>query len=227
MIHWLDIDDDHSPFPDASLALDEPDGLLAAGGSLRPLRLLNAYRNGIFPWYNPGEPVLWWTPSRRAVIFPERIHISRRLRRTLRRTPSVITHNTAFREVMLGCAAPRADSNATWISREMIVAYCELHHLGYARSIECRLNDKLVGGIYGVQLGRVFFGESMFHTVTDASKVVLAETARQPDIALIDCQIPNTHLESMGMELIPRDEFLALLDKWCEPLKPALHTGRS
>lgn len=226
MIPWLDAADDHSPFPDPASALTEPDGLLAAGGSLRPERLLKAYRNGIFPWYNPGEPVLWWAPSQRAVIFPHQIHISRSLRRTLRNTPFQFRQNTAFREVMLGCAAPRSPFTGTWITPEMITAYCELNRLGYARSIECYLNNKLVGGIYGVQLGHVFFGESMFHTVDNASKAVMVETAMRDDIELIDCQMPNTHLESMGMTMIPRDDFLALLDKWCEPLKPASQTGR-
>ncbi|MBN1379893.1 MAG: leucyl/phenylalanyl-tRNA--protein transferase [Gammaproteobacteria bacterium] len=216
MIPWLDETDDGTPFPDPQTALSEPDGLLAAGGSLRPLRLLSAYRRGIFPWYNPGEPVLWWAPSQRAVIYPEQIHIPRRLQRELRKLPFEISHNKAFRDVMIACAAPRKISEASWISTEMIDAYCDLHVLGYARSIECYLNNKLVGGIYGVQLGQVFFGESMFHTVSNASKAVLIETARQPDIALIDCQIPNPHLESMGMVMVPRDEFLGLLDEFCE-----------
>jgi leucyl/phenylalanyl-tRNA--protein transferase len=226
MIPWLDAEDDHTPFPDPATALSEPDGLLAAGGSLRPLRLLNAYRNGIFPWYNPGEPILWWSPSQRAVIYPDQIHISRSLQRTLRKTPFTFTQNTAFCDVMLGCAAPRGSSNASWITIEMITAYCELHKLGYARSIECYLDKNLVGGIYGVQLGRVFFGESMFHTVANASKAVLVETAKQADIALIDCQIPNPHLESMGMVMIPKNEFMVLLNQWCEPVKPIKHTGK-
>jgi leucyl/phenylalanyl-tRNA--protein transferase len=216
MIPWLDADDDQTPFPDPATALIEPDGLLAAGGSLRPQRLLNAYRHGIFPWYSPGEPILWWSPSQRAVIFPDQIHVSRRLQRTLRKTPFTFTHNTAFREVITACAAPRDDIDATWITEEMISAYCKMHELGYARSIECYLDNKLAGGIYGIQLGRVFFGESMFHTISNASKAVLIETAKQPDIGLIDCQIPNKHLETMGMTMIPRDKFMGLLDQLCE-----------
>lgn len=225
MIPWLDADDDHSPFPDPSRALMEPDGLLAAGGSLRPLRLLSAYRNGIFPWYNPGEPILWWSPSQRAVIFSEQIHVSRSLRRAMQKMPFQLKHNSAFREVMQACAAPRAGHHGTWITPEMISAYCRLHKLGYARSIECYLDNQLVGGIYGVQLGRVFFGESMFHTVSNASKIVLVEIARQADITLIDCQMPNPHLESMGMVMISRDEFSALLKKWCDPVTPVTQTG--
>ncbi len=216
MIPWLDTEDDTSAFPDPGAALTDPDGLLAAGGSLRPARLLNAYRHGIFPWFNPGEPILWWSPSKRAVIYPERIHISRRLQRALRKTPFTIKHNTAFTEVIEACAAPRHSGDATWISPAMIAAYCDMHKLGYARSIECYLDDKLVGGIYGIHLGKIFFGESMFHTVTNASKAVLIEASRQSDIRLIDCQIPNAHLETMGMTLIPREEFRSLLNKWCD-----------
>ncbi len=217
MIPWLDVDNDNSPFPDPDSALLEPDGLLAAGGSLTPTRLLNAYRSGIFPWYNPGEPVLWWSPSQRAIIYPEQVHISRRLHRFLKNTAFEIKHNTAFSEVIKSCAEPRRSGNATWLSSEMIAAYCEMHKLGYARSIECYLHGDLVGGIYGIHLGKVFFGESMFHTASNASKAVLIEAAEQPDIALIDCQIPNAHLESMGMTMIPRKEFMGLLKKWCAP----------
>ena len=215
MIPWLDSEDDYAPFPNPDTALIEPDGLLAAGGSLRPTRLLQAYRNGIFPWYSQGEPILWWNPSRRAIIYPSRIHISRSLRRLLKKETFEFKHNSAFREVILNCAAPRTCGGGTWISEDMIEAYCTLHTLGYARSIECFLNEKLVGGIYGVQLGRVFFGESMFHSVSNASKAVMVETANQADISLIDCQIPNNHLESMGAEMITRKEFLSLLNMFC------------
>ena len=225
MIPWLDSDDDHTQFPKHSEALTEPDGLLAAGGSLRPLRLLQAYRNGIFPWYNPGEPILWWSPSQRAVIYPEKIHVSRRLQRELRNTNMEITYNTAFREVMLNCAAPRKKSLGTWITEEMIEAYCELNKLGFARSVECNLFGKLVGGIYGVQLGRVFFGESMFSLLPNASKIALIDVARSPDVSLIDCQMPNPHLETMGMQLIPRRHFLQLLKRYCEPAKPVHSIG--
>lgn len=225
MIPWLDPDDDHTPFPEADTALSEPDGLLAAGGSLRPLRLLRAYRSGIFPWFNPGEPILWWNPSHRAIIFPEHLHISRSLKRTLREAPFELSHNTAFREVMLGCAEPRKTSPGTWITPEMVDAYTRLQRLGYARSVECWSDGKLAGGIYGVHLGRVFFGESMFSRISNASKVALVEVARSPDIALIDCQIANPHLERLGMETVSREHFLKLLDALCEPVKPVHKVG--
>jgi leucyl/phenylalanyl-tRNA---protein transferase len=215
MIPWLDPYNDSEPFPDVESALTEPDGLLAAGGSLRPERLLLAYHCGIFPWYNKGEPILWWCPSRRAVIFPDAIHVSRSLHKALRKQPFVITHNKAYREVMLGCAEPRKGKSGTWITAEMLSAYHKLFQLGYGRSIECWYNGRLAGGIYGVQLGHVFFGESMFSRVTNASKVALVELSRQKNVALIDCQLPNDHLASLGMVTIPRQEFLDLLQRHC------------
>jgi leucyl/phenylalanyl-tRNA--protein transferase len=217
MIHWFAADDCETPFPDVERALKEPDGLLAAGGNLKPARLLEAYRQGIFPWYSEGEPILWWSPLKRAVIFPESIHISRSLRKTLRQRTFRVTRDAAFRKVMLGCAAPRRDNKGTWITPEMIAAYCNLFKLGYAHSIECWLNDRLVGGLYGIQLGQVFFGESMFSQETDASKVALVTLARQGNVTLIDCQLPNDHLARMGMTLIPRREFIELLNYWCPP----------
>lgn len=217
MIHWFAADDCETPFPDVERALKEPDGLLAAGGNLKPTRLLEAYRQGIFPWYSEGEPILWWSPLKRAVIFPENIHISRSLRKTLHRETFRITRDTAFRKIMLGCASPRKDNKGTWITPEMIAAYYNLHQLGYAHSIECWLNDRLVGGLYGIQLGQVFFGESMYSLVPDASKVALVTLARQSNIALIDCQLPNDHLARMGMAMIPRREFIELLNYWCPP----------
>ena len=225
MIPWLDPDDDSTPFPKHSGALSEPDGLLAAGGSLRPLRLLQAYRNGIFPWFNPGEPILWWSPSQRAIIYPDNVHISRRLQRSLRKQPFTYTHNTAFREVMMHCAGPRKNCPGTWITDEMIHAYCELQRLGFARSVECRIDGELVGGIYGVQLGRVFFGESMFSHVSNASKAALYQVIQSPDVALLDCQLPNPHLETLGMQTIPKEMFLYLLESLCEPNKPTNRVG--
>jgi leucyl/phenylalanyl-tRNA--protein transferase len=215
MIPWLDANDDNSPFPDVEAALIEPDGLLAAGGSLRPPRLLAAYRRGIFPWYNEGEPILWWCPSQRAVIFPERIHISHSLQKAMRKQPFAITRNQAFRDVVLGCSAPRKRSRSTWITPAMLEAYCVLFQLGYAHSIECWQNGELAGGIYGVQLSRIFFGESMFSRVANASKIALITLAQQPDVALIDCQMPNEHLASLGMVSIPRLAFLQLLEQYC------------
>lgn len=225
MIPWLDAEDDSTPFPDHGEALSEPDGLLAAGGSLRPLRLLQAYRQGIFPWFNPGEPVLWWSPTDRAVIYPDEFHLSRRLRRSLRQTPFEYTRNTAFKEVMINCAAPRKNCRGTWITNDMIEAYCELHRLGFAHSVECRISGELVGGVYGVQLGRVFFGESMYSRADNASKAALYQIALSPDVELIDCQLPNAHLETLGMQMIPRETFLEQLEELSVNSKPAYRVG--
>ncbi len=203
--------DDTTPFPPDDAALYAPAGLLAAGGSLRPTRLLAAYRRGIFPWYSEGDPILWWTPDPRCVIFPERLHISRRLRRRLRQQPFAITRDTAFTEVVAACAAPRPGEIGTWILPEMIDAYVRLFELGHATSFECWQDEELVGGVYGAHLGHVFFGESMFSRRADASKVALAEAAGAADIALIDCQLNNAHLERMGAEEIPRQRFVELL----------------
>ncbi|HEY3488199.1 MAG TPA: leucyl/phenylalanyl-tRNA--protein transferase [Gammaproteobacteria bacterium] len=220
MIPWLDPNDDSKPFPDVESALSEPDGLLAAGGSLRPERLLLAYHCGIFPWFNKGEPILWWCPSQRAIIYPDRIHISRSLQRLIRKQPFTITRNKAFREVMLGCAEPRKGRKGTWITADMLTAYYQLFKLGYAHSVECWQDGKLAGGIYGVQLGHVFFGESMFSRVTNASKIALIEIARQKNVALIDCQLPNDHLTRMGMTTLPRQQFIKLVSKYCTVPNP-------
>jgi leucyl/phenylalanyl-tRNA--protein transferase len=214
MIPWLDPHNDSEPFPDVESALGEPDGLLAAGGSLRPERLLLAYHCGIFPWYNKGEPILWWCPSRRAVIYPDALHVSHSLRKSMRKQTFTVTHNKAFRDVMLGCAEPRKGRSGTWITPEMLNAYHKLFQLGYGRSVECWHNGRLAGGIYGLQLGHVFFGESMFSRVTDASKIALVELSRLQNVALIDCQLPNDHLTRLGMVTIPRQEFLNLLNRY-------------
>lgn len=207
-------DDDSVPFPPIDTAALEPNGLLAVGGSLRPWRLLDAYRQGIFPWFGHGEPILWWSPDPRCVLFPERLHVSRRLRRILNRAEFGITRNQNFEAVVHGCAEPRSGSPGTWIVPAMIDAYIELHHLGYATSFECWRDGLLVGGIYGVHLGQVFFGESMFSRETNASKAALTATAAAKDIDLIDCQLSNPHLESMGAEEIPRSRFRALIARY-------------
>jgi leucyl/phenylalanyl-tRNA--protein transferase len=213
-IALLPRNDDSVPFPAVETAAREPNGLLAVGGSLRPRRLLAAYRQGIFPWFGEGEPILWWSPDPRCVLFPEHIHVSRRLRRTLNRGVFTVTRNLDFEGVVRGCAEPRAGSPGTWIVPEMIDAYLELHRLGFATSFECTDEaGRLAGGIYGVQLGRVFFGESMFSRATDASKVALAAVAGAADIELIDCQLSNPHLERMGAEEIPRSRFRALISR--------------
>jgi leucyl/phenylalanyl-tRNA--protein transferase len=219
-LHWLTRHDPPDAFPPATEALREPNGLLAAGGDLSPARLLAAYPRGIFPWYEDGQPILWWSPDPRAVLWPEKLKVSRSLRRALRRGHLEVRLDTAFEDVVAGCAAPRRYGSGTWITSEMAAAYAELHRLGWAHSCEAWLNGELVGGLYGVAIGRVFFGESMFSRVTDASKVAfvtLVNVLRERDFGLIDCQVPSAHLESLGAETMPRREFLESLAEYCSP----------
>ncbi|MGB5534984.1 MAG: leucyl/phenylalanyl-tRNA--protein transferase, partial [Thiogranum sp.] len=176
---WITPGDRSLDFPDVSLALREPDGLLAVGGDLTADRILSAYRRGIFPWYSDKQPILWWSPDPRTVLFPARLKLSRSLRKTLRRARFRVTMDQAFREVIAACAAPRPGSFGTWITQDMADAYNALHETGCAHSVECWLDDRLVGGLYGVSTGRVFFGESMFSRVPDASKVAFAWLVRQ------------------------------------------------
>ena len=201
-------------FPPVEQALAEPDGLLAFGGDLSPERLLFAYRHGIFPWYSAGQPLLWWSPNPRAVLWPDEVHVSRSLRKRLRASTYEVRLNTAFEAVVRGCAAPRGDDEGTWITNEMYQAYTVLHRAGYAHSVEAWLDETLVGGLYGVALGGVFFGESMFAVRPDASKVALVHLARS-GFDLIDCQLANPHLTSMGATSIPRTTFVRYLDRWC------------
>lgn len=215
----LDPTNPEQDFPPADKALREPDGLLAVGGCLSKERLLNAYRHGIFPWYNPGEPILWWSPDPRLVLFPDQLIVSRSLRKTLRKNIFSITFDQAFNEVITACAEPRKEAAGTWITEEIKQAYNELHELGIAHSAEAWFNDELVGGLYGVALGQVFFGESMFHTKTDASKVVFAtlvEQLKSWNYQLIDCQVHTRHLESFGAQEIDRAYFTKLLDQYCD-----------
>ncbi|MEW6766373.1 MAG: leucyl/phenylalanyl-tRNA--protein transferase [Pseudomonadota bacterium] len=208
------LDPSDTRFPDPREALTEPNGLLAIGGDLSPVRLLEGYRHGIFPWYSPDDPILWWSPDPRTVLFPGELKIHRSLRKTLKRAPFVIRVNTDFAGVMEGCAAPRPQQQGTWITSEMKQAYLRLHSMGYGRSVECWQDGRLVGGLYGVKLGRVFFGESMFSRVSDASKVALVALCQGAigfTPAVIDCQFSTSHLESLGARSIPRDDFLELL----------------
>ena len=203
-------------FPPVELA--SPEGLLAVGGDLRAERLLEAYRHGIFPWYSPGQPILWWSPDPRAVLFPSKLKIARSLRKTLRRKKFDVVFDTAFRDVMRQCAQPRPGSPAggTWITPEMIEAYAVLHDRGLAHSVESWREGKLVGGLYGVAMGNAFFGESMFSRETDASKVAFVHLVRQLErwsYAFIDCQISSAHLFSLGAEEIRRGDFMARLEK--------------
>ncbi|ASF45608.1 leucyl/phenylalanyl-tRNA--protein transferase [Methylovulum psychrotolerans] len=206
-------------FPSVKKALKEPDGLLAIGGCLSKKRLLNAYRQGIFPWYNPGEPILWWSPDPRLVLFPDKLVISRSLRKTLRQNVYTVTIDRAFAQVMDCCAQPRAGQSGTWITVDIKQAYNELFRLGIAHSVEAWLDGELVGGLYGVALGQVFFGESMFHTRTDASKVafaVLVGHLKSWQYRLIDCQVHSQHLVSLGAEEISRDDFVQWLGRYCD-----------
>jgi len=190
-----------------------PEGLLAVGGDLRPERLLEAYRRGIFPWYNEGDPILWWSPDPRAVLFPERLHVPRSLKKSLRSNAFTVTLDTCFRTVMEECAGPRPQypEGGTWITNDMLDAYTRLHELGYAHSVETWLDNRLVGGVYGVALGGAFFAESMFTRIDDASKVALVRLVRQLrawDFRLIDCQQASPHVMRFGAEEIPRSDFI-------------------
>ncbi|MGB5517041.1 MAG: leucyl/phenylalanyl-tRNA--protein transferase [Gammaproteobacteria bacterium] len=210
---WLEHNDDE--FPPVEQALIEPDGLLAAGGVLSPETLLKAYRSGIFPWYSQGQPVLWWSPDPRCVLFPEKLKISRSLKKTLNKQLFIVKQNTAFRDVMLKCAEPRKGDAGTWITQEMLEAYCRMHTLGYAHSIECWQNNDLVGGLYGIKLGEMFFGESMFSKKPDASKVALEYLCNTIAPKLIDVQVFSEHMGRMGAEMIPRTKFIEYLNRYC------------
>lgn len=209
MIPWLEADD---PFPPAAAALEEPNGLLAAGADLSPQRLVAAYRRGIFPWYAPGEPILWWSPNPRMVLFPDRLKLSRSLAKTLRNADYEVKLDTAFERVIAACAAmPRAGQSGTWIVPAMQAAYLRLHALGIAHSVETWRDGKLVGGLYGIALGKAFFGESMFSHRSDASKIALAHLCAhlaRREFGIIDCQMETAHLASLGARPIPRDDFL-------------------
>jgi leucyl/phenylalanyl-tRNA--protein transferase len=218
-IVWLSERDSPEAFPPVDRALREPDGLLAAGGDLSPQRLLAAYRRGIFPWYSRGQPILWWCPDPRAVLFPERLKVSRSLAKTLRNRGFVTLVDTAFREVIRACGSSELRPGGTWLSAEMRAAYVKLHRLGYAHSVETWLDGRLVGGLYGVALGRVFFGESMFSIERDASKVALHRLCaelRSRSIEVVDCQMATPHLMSLGAELLPRGRFIDLLRRCVE-----------
>jgi leucyl/phenylalanyl-tRNA--protein transferase len=236
----------NNSFPPVTQALRSPNGLLAAGGDLSTVRLLEAYRHGIFPWFSEGEPILWWSPDPRMVLFPQEFKVSHSLHKTLRngrhevrcdsapstglrtghfdklrtghfdklRTGHFDTLRTGFEQVMRACAAPREGASGTWIHEEMIGAYCELHRLGYAHSVETWIDGELVGGLYGMALGRMFYGESMFSIRPNASKIALAHLAAQLkrwNFGMIDCQMNTPHLASLGAREIPRKEFIASL----------------
>jgi len=211
---WLGEEHDPEWFPPVEQALRDPPGLLAAGGDLRPARLLAAYARGVFPWYSAQQPILWWSPNPRMVLFPDEFKCARSLAKTLRNGPYTTRVDEAFGATIRACAGPRASGADTWLNPEMIASYEQLHAMGFGHSIETYRQDELVGGLYGLQLGRVFFGESMFSHARDASKVALARLVsecRQRDIRLIDCQVASGHLASLGARELPRSDFIALL----------------
>ena len=213
MIPWLGLRD---PFPPVERALVEPNGLLAAGGDLSPERLLDAYGRGIFPWFNDEDPVLWWSPDPRMVLFPGELHLSRSLRRTIRSQEFTVTFDRAFHDVMAGCAGPRENQDGTWITTDMMRAYARMAELGYAHSVEAWAGGELAGGLYGVAVGRIFYGESMFSRRNNASKVAVSWLARQLDrwqFELIDCQMSTEHLASLGAREVPRADFLRRLER--------------
>ena len=225
MIPWLGPDD---RFPPVEQATAEPNGLLAAGADLSVSRLVEAYGNGIFPWFNEGQPILWWSPDPRMVLFPAELKVSRSLGKTLRHSRLEVRADTAFRDVIQNCGGPRRDHHGTWITAPMVEAYCALHHAGIAHSVETWLDGELVGGLYGVALGRAFYGESMFTRATDASKVAFVTLVRQLErwgFGLVDCQMNTAHLASLGAREIPRADFTRRLRELihCEPVPAPWH----
>ena len=211
MIPWLGPAD---PFPALDTALVEPPGLLAAGADLSAQRLIDAYSHGVFPWFNPGDPILWWSPDPRMVLPPAELHVRRSLRKRLRQPGHEVRVDCAFREVITACSGPRGGQPGTWITPTMIEAYCTLHALGHAHSVETWIDGRLAGGLYGIALGRMFFGESMFTRVPDASKIAFVHLVRQLEqwgFGLIDCQMRTDHLASFGAREIPRTDFAARL----------------
>jgi len=223
MISWLFQPDQ---FPPVECALREPNGLLAAGGELSSDWLLAAYRQGIFPWYMPSEPILWWSPDPRMVLFPDELHIGRSLAKNLRNRSYVVRMDTAFAEVMRACAMPRSDGLGTWISDEILDGYCALHRLGFAHSVETWIDGQLAGGLYGVAIGNLFYGESMFAQQPDASKIAFARFVpwlAEQGFELIDCQMRTHHLARFGAREITRAEFSSRLAQLVtKPRKPGL-----
>jgi len=212
MLTWLQRDS--LDFPPLNKALREPNGLLAAGGDLRPERLIQAYRHGCFPWFQDGQPILWWSPDPRTVLLPDQLHVSRSLGKVLRQGRYRVTFDQAFADVIRACAAPRSYAAETWITSPMQDAYLELHRRGIAHSVEVWRDNELVGGLYGLAMGQLFFGESMFSRADNASKVgfvTLVEHLKGWGFVLIDCQMPTEHLLSLGAQTISRSEFAGYL----------------
>lgn len=220
-IPWLE--DSHFKFPDVNTALSEPDGLLAVSKKLSPELVIQAYEQCIFPWYSDGQPVLWWSPDPRCILYPEKFHVSRSFQRALNNTSIEVRTDTVFREVMLACAGPRkikgVTESRTWITDTMLNVYCQLHEQGFAHSIECWDNNKLVGGMYGLILGDVFFGESMFSRQKNASKVAIHYLCKSIKPYLLDAQVYSEHLASLGAEEIKRSDFTGIIkSRWNKSL---------
>lgn len=217
-ITWLGADDPVDAFPDIHEAMLEPNGLLAAGGDLSTDRLLHSYQNGIFPWFDDGQPILWWSPDPRCILRPADFNTSRRMRRSIASSCATISFNQSFTDVIHACAGPRRSEQGTWITDDMINAYELLHTKGWAHSIEVRENGALTGGLYGIAIGRVFFAESMFSHTSNASKLAmlaLCEALEENDFAMIDCQVESPHLMTLGAVSISRQEFADVLDSAC------------
>ncbi len=208
--------DGDTPFPQINQALNEPDGLLCFGGDLSTKRLLQAYSLGIFPWYSTGEPVLWWSPAKRMVLFPEQLHVSKSLLKLIKKCKPTFFYNRNFATVIHHCAhVPRSD-HGTWIHPEMIEAYTMMFQAGHAFCLEVEINDQLVGGIYGIKVGEVLCGESMFSLQSNGSKLAmfgLCQHMKKNEMKLLDCQLHNPHLATMGAQLIPRDQFIQLISR--------------
>jgi leucyl/phenylalanyl-tRNA---protein transferase len=214
--YWIPAHASPYDFPPLEQALEHPDGLLAIGGDLTPSRIMVAYRQGIFPWYSEDQPILWWSPSQRLVLFPECLKISRSLAKTLRQNKFTVTMDQNFAQVIQECAGPRHHQPGTWITEDIKIAYGQLHHYYFAHSVETWYQGQLVGGLYGVSLGKVFFGESMFSKMSDASKVALVYLVQQLQrwgYELIDCQVHTQHLQKLGAVEIPRQHYRTLLDR--------------
>ena len=217
-LYWVKENILATDFPDVDQALRDPDGLLAIGGDLSEKRLLDAYQRGIFPWFNEGQPVLWWSPDQRCILELNEIKISRSLAKCLRKNKFKITYNTAFTKVLEGCAAARKDIDDSWITNDIKLAYFNLFKAGYAHSVECWQDANLVGGLYGIAMGKVFFGESMFSRESNASKVALVHLTKQLDkmnFRLIDCQVHSRHLQTLGAKPMQREMFIKILDNYC------------
>lgn len=217
-LYWVSENIIASNFPELESALRDPDGLLAIGGDLSMSRLLDAYQRGIFPWYNEGQPIMWWSPNPRCVLELRDIRISRSLGKTLRNKNFRVTLNNDFKQVIKKCSEPRSDSAETWITRDLMQAFINLHEAGHAHSVECWLDEQLAGGLYGIAMGRIFFGESMFSHCSDASKVALVHLCcflEKMNFRLIDCQVYSPHLRSLGAKPIPRKLFANLLKHYC------------